>query len=233
MESVIVLATAHIDQVGHIRAVPGWKAAMHNDEIWLKGPLDNEKNQLLLHSLPMLRSYEVDEQHRLFPTGKLTPVALLKELEWQELPVFLPLTLPVSALPATLGDKVSVSLQRSINTQPAYAIQTNFDTWKEYVNTAPLVRLQQLEFAVSASQEVIIVGQPLPGLPGKSYWINGKLLIPAGYDFNPPIIGDLLNQRFRSDGQEFILFNEQGEQTAIAVACFKPADRATIRQIIF
>ena len=233
MESVIVLAAAHIDQIGHIRAVPGWKAAIHKDEIWLKGPLDNENSQLLLRSLPMLRSYEVDEQNRLFPNRKLTPVALLEALDWQELPIFLPLTLPVSALPATLGDKVSVSLQRSVTTQPAYAIQTNFETWKKYVNTAPLVRLQQLEFAVSASQEVIIIGQPLPNLPGKSYWVNGKLLIPAGYDFNPPFIGDLLNQRFQSDGQEFILFNEQGGQTAIAAACFKPADRATIRQIVF
>ena len=230
---VLVLERKYQDQIGNIRAVEGWSACRQDELIWLKGPLDNKHNQVLIDSLPILASYKLDGQNRLFPDGKLTPVALLEVVEWKTLPEFMPLEMPVSAIPAQQAPLMPVNLLRSQNPYPAYALQTNFAAWKKYVDGAPQIRLQKLKFVVSTAQEVLIIGDPLPPIPGKTFWLNGNLLVPAGYNFDPPFLGNLLNQKLKPIILSYILFNESGRQNTIAIDLFKPADRAVIRQVSF
>lgn len=231
--SVLVLEEKYQDQIGHIRSVEGWSAAIQDELIWLKGPLDNKHNQVLINSLPILARYTLDKQNRLFPDGKLTPVAMLDVMEWKTLPEFMPLEMPVSAIPAQQAPLMPVNLLRSQNPYPAYALQTNLTVWKKYVDGAPQIRLQNLKFVVSATQEVLIIGDPLPPIPGKTFWLNGSLLVPAGYNFDPPLVGNLLSQKLKPALPSYILFNESGGQNTIAFDLFKPADRAVVRQISF
>ncbi|TCD29601.1 hypothetical protein EZ456_00875 [Pedobacter psychrodurus] len=230
---VLVVEVKYQDQIGHIRAVEGWSACRRDELIWLKGPLDNKHNQVLIDSLPILASYKLNGQNRLFPDGKLTPVALLNAMEWKTLPEFMPLEMPVSAIPAQQTPLMPVNLVRNQNPQPAYALQTNFMAWKKYVDGAPQIRLQHLKFVVSTAQEVFIIGDPLPPIPGKSFWLNGSLLVSAGYNFDPPFLASLLNQKLKPITPSYILFNKNGKQNSIAIDLFKPADRAVVRQVSF
>jgi hypothetical protein len=231
--SVLVLEEKYQDYIGTIRTVKGWVACRQKDQIWLKGPLNNDRNQLLISSLPVLASYELDEQNRLFPKGKLTPVDQLEGWEWEKLSDFVRVEMPVSALPARQVNPISISLVRNENSYPAYALQTSFAAWKNYVDEAPLVRLQALKFVVSSLDEVLIIGEPLPPIPGKSYWLNEDLLMPAGFNFDPPFLGQLLNQKLKVQTPSYILFNEEAKQDIIPVDLFKPADRAVVRQVTF
>jgi hypothetical protein len=221
------------DQIGHIRTVKGWKVALHREQIWLKGPLDSGKDQILIHSLPITSSYELDVERRLFPIGQLTPIALLEELDWKPITDFLPVEMPVSALPGIVESRMPIRLIRTTAPKGVYALLTSFAGWKVYVESAPLIRLRQLSFALSASQEVLVVGEPLPTLPGKSYWRNGNLLLPSGYDFDPPFIANLLNNHFKTEKSDFILFKENGEWTSVSKDCLKQANRAVVRLLEF
>jgi len=229
--TVLVLEPQYEGQLGKIRTIPGWKAARYEDHIWLKGPLDNGKQQLLINSLPATTRYEMDAGNRLFPIGRLTPTALLEELDWLPLIDFLPLEIPISALPGILQTQMGISLIRSTNPKPASALQTSFEEWKAFVNDAPLIRLQQLQFAVSLTREVIVIGNPLPPIPGKVYWIDKNLLIPLGFDFDPPFLAGLIGNKAAAEIQEYILFKENGTQRSIPSDIFKPAERAVVRLI--
>lgn len=229
-EQVLVLAERFKNELGKIRTVPGWQAALHLDRIWLKGPLSNGKDQLLLYALPVMESYEIDEQGRLFPLNSLTPTAVMEPMDWQALTDFLPVVLPVSALPGMPQQYMPVRLLRVASTKPTYALQTSLLVWRSFVDRAPLVRLQQLRFAVSTDEQVMVVGDPLPPVPGKGYWRNGNLLIPVGFDFDPPLLADLLMRRWDTK-QGFFVFNENGQWTNIPAYSLHDAGRALVRQI--
>lgn len=231
--SVLVLEEKYQDYIGNIRTIEGWLACKQEDLIWLKGPLNSGPNQLAISSLPVLASYELDEQNHLFPKNRSTPVKQLEDWEWEKLSDFVSVEMPISALPAQQVAPVPVSLLRNENPYPAYALQTDFAVWKNYVNEAPLVRLQALKFVVSSLGEVLIIGEPLPPIPGKSYWLNEHLLVPAGFNLDPPFLGQLLNQKLKGQTPSYILFNEKGVQNTIPLDFFQPADRAVVRQVIF
>ncbi len=232
-ETVLVLAEAYHDQIGTIRTIVRWKAARNQQEIWLKGPIPTGKEKIRIQSLPLLATYEVDDKNRLFPHGKQTPVGLLPDLDWQTLSDYLPITMPVSAMPAAMAHKLPIQLVSSQNAHPAYALQTSFKSWKTYVESAPLIRLQQLQFALSTEKTVLIIGEPLPTLQGISFWRNGNLLIPSGFDFEYGFLGTLINQKLSSSVESLILFSADGMATAIPNTSFQPVSRAMVKQMEF
>jgi hypothetical protein len=223
-DSVILLKNKFRDRLGSIRNVPGWKAAADEGEIWLRGPVNNGPFQNALSSLPAEANYLMDDDGRLFPVGKQTPVRILKELAWQSLRDFLPLEIPVSAMPGETGIRVQLKVKRSLFEQEAYALKTTFRDWKVYVESAPAIRLQRLRFAVSGKKEVLVIGSPLPALKGQFCWRNKNLLLPAGFDFDPPVLADLLPTT-----SDVVLFDELGNRETIPAAAFAAADRTTVR----
>ncbi|MFN0292522.1 hypothetical protein [Pedobacter helvus] len=230
-EKVLVLSAKFEELVGEIRTVPNWTAARYLNQIWLRGPIENGDQQVLLLSLPVMASYELDEAQRLFRQNEATPSGMLQEMDWLALKEFLPVKFPVSALPASLAQQIQVKLLRTVRQKPAFLLKTNLASWKAYVEGAPLIRLQQLRFAMSSDEEVFIIGDPLPPIPGRGYWRHSRLLIPLGFDFNPPLLADLLSQRFTDEDDSYIIFNENGSRTHLSYDVFTAATRALIRQI--
>lgn len=224
MDSVILIREKYKERLGGIRQAPGWLAAVDKDRLWLKGPVNNGAFQKTLSALPSEGNYLMDEQGRLFPVGRQTPVRTLKELDWQPLREFLPLEMPVSAMPGVTEATIPLKLKRSTIEHPIYALKTTLVDWKAYAEAAPAIRLEALRFAVSEKAEVLVVGTPLPALRGSFYWSNQQLLLPAGFDFDPPVLAALMPASVHLS-----LFDESGNLEYIPQVAFTPADRKTIR----
>jgi hypothetical protein len=178
----------------------------------------------MLSSLPAEASYYCDEAGRLFPVGKNTPVRILKDLVWEPLLDFLSLEMPVSAMPGETDITVQMKLVRGSVVHEVFALKIDLKDWKNYVEKAPMIRLQQLTFAVSAGKEVLVVGIPLPGLNGQQYWRYKNILLPAGFDFDPPVIADLL-----PTAGDFTLFDQNGSFETVPAAAFMAVKRTTVR----
>jgi len=225
MESVLFLAAKHKEQLGAVRTVPGWKAAIDDAGIWLKGPIDNGRSQIAIKSLPAKASYRADDKNRLFPEGKQTPVLVLENMEWLNLPDFLPVELPVSAMPAETPPAIAVRLTRTFDPEPAAALVVPIQVWTAYRKSAPQVRLRALRFAIN-NEEALITGAPLPSLKGRTYWQHKNILIPSGYTFEPLIIGELVSGKVFPD--DLALMNPAGEIELIPALAFKSAERNSI-----
>lgn len=227
-EIVLVLSVQHAASLGSVRTFPGLLAAADHEHIWVRG-IPTGRPARKISQLPAVKTYFMDEQEHLFAAGTLTPTATLPALEWQPLLSFIKVTLPVSALPGVMEKPQRVKLARHSHMVDSTALLTTLEAWEEYAVTAPLIRLQHLYFAVSENADVLIVGSPLVPLPGQAYTLKDNILLPVGYDFDPPVIAELVAAELNPDNDGLLLFHQSGNWEKIRMDYFVPATRSAVR----
>jgi hypothetical protein len=228
-ELIMVLSPTDKAVLGSVRCLPGLQAAEHEGFIWLRGISAKEEIDLRIRQLPGLHTYTLDEDNNLFPPGGLTPVGKLTGMNWLPLSAYITVTLPVSALPGKIDQRLAVKLVPSKQAKESNALLTGLKIWKAYGETAPLVRLQHTRFAVSEENKVLIIGTPLPAIPGKEYVLQHTLLIPSGYEFDPPVIASLVSDRFDGEKASLLLFDTDGSWEEIPKENFIQTTRSAIR----
>lgn len=228
-ERVIVLAQAQRAALGTVRDQPGLRVAADAGQLWLRGLPATGPLPLALRQLPALAAYSADAAGRLFPGGRPTPTGRLPLLAWQPVLDFLPLELPTAALPGQPPAPVLVRLVPSAQPRPGAALLTTLAAWQTYTETAPAGRLAGLRFAVSSRGQALLLGAPLPPLPGQEYWLASGLLLPAGFEFELPIAEQLVADQLTSGGQNFVLYDAGGQYELIPTAHLYPATRAAAR----
>jgi len=229
-ERILVLAEAQRAALGTVRDQPGLRAAPDEaGQLWLRGLPATGPLPLALRQLPALASYDADAEGRLFPAGRPTPTGRLPELAWLPLAAFIPLEMPTAALPGHRPAPFAVRLVPSAAPRPGAALLTTLAALASYVEAAPAVRLAGLRFAVSAQRQALIMGTPLPPIPGQEYWLSAGLLLPAGFDFEVPLVAKLLAIQRANAAADVLLFFPDGEYEVIPTAQLHPVSRSAVR----
>jgi hypothetical protein len=228
-ELIIILSQADKPALGSVRCLPGLMAAEEEGFIWVRGINALDNIDLRIRQLPGLHTYTLDADNNLFPPGGLTPVGKLKQLKWVPVAEYITVKLPVSALPGKIDLQHPIRLAPSGRLQESNALLTDLATWKAYAEAAPLVRLQQTRFAVSEKNKVLVIGSPLPALPGKEYVLQDTLLLPCGFEFDPPAIGELVIARLDASKESLLLFDIDGTWEKVPKNAFVPSTRSAIR----
>lgn len=228
-EWIFQLSQDDNESLGSVRCFQGLQAALEENKIWLRGITASTVPDVSLLKLPLKKTFLLDEQDNLFLTGAVTPIGKLQPLNWQPVASFINVESPLSSLPGKTSDKVNIQLKASSEEQRGVALLTSLTSWKTYAEIAPIARLNSLRFTVSEKKEVLIIGTPLPPLPGKEYWSNQNLLLPSGYDFEIPVMAKLISKKLQADKKDAILFDITGEWQRIPVSYFVPATRSSIR----
>lgn len=226
---ILKLETKHKDTLGVVRCIPGLQAAEEGEHIWLKGIDPAAAIDIRLKQLPATNTFIIDEHNHLFLTGGVTPVDKLKQLTWQPLDTFIKAEAPVAALPGKIGEQVSIKLVASSQERKGQALLTMLNVWKAYAEIAAAARLQAVEFAVSEKEEVLILGYPLPSLPGKEYWMDNNILLPCGYEFEIPVASVFISQRLNENNNSVLLFDTGGNWQQIDKNFFVTGKRSAVR----
>ncbi|WBO86873.1 hypothetical protein [Hymenobacter yonginensis] len=225
-----MLAATDRETLGSVRHLPGLQAAEIAGQLWLGGLPAVGELPLPVRGLPAEAIYGLDAEGRLFPNGQRTPTARLPVgLAWQPLRVFVPLELPTAALPAQGIPSYRVRLRPSASAVAAAGLLTTLAAWHAYAETAPEVRLHCLRFAVAADARVLLLGTPLPPLPGQELWLREGLLLPAGFDFEAPLLAPLLRQKLQSSPDDVLLFAADGSWERMPNAAILPVTRSAVR----
>lgn len=207
-EFVVILSENNREILADIRTLPDVKAAVFVEDntprIWLRGIFSKNKLPLAVQKLPIERIFILKE-NLLFPVGGLTPLSKLPNFKWELLSQFLPIDLPKSAFPALVEATTKVRLVISEQEQKGIALLTDFEEWLKYVENAPKIRLQRLQFAVSEHRQVLVVGDILPPIRGRVFWQDGQILLPLGLAFEWTLAAKLLAQK-HDLGEKAILF---------------------------
>lgn len=227
-EKIIILKREDQETLGSIRTFPNLFIATDKQKIWLKGIPLEKANAPIIQSLPAIESYYLDNENRLFPIGKKTPVGKLEEKEWQTIKEFLEIELPTSLLPGKTNKKYEIKIKHTEEVKESVALLTDLRTWKTYAETASIIRLEKLKYAVSENNEVLIIGKPLPTIPGQEFWQRKSILIPNGKDFEFSLVASLLLEEIETEKGDIILFQEKF--TKISQSEFQKASRSSIRK---
>lgn len=224
------LAESDRDALGAIRLVEGLLVtpAPEQGMLWLGGDFKASRLPVLLRSLPALRTFRV-ESGLLFPLQGKTPTGRLPALKWTPIRDYVEVVVPVPAPAASTGRQLPFRLVPATEPEAGTALLTDLETWKGFAEGAAAVRLEQLRFAVCEDGRVLVMGRPLPRLPGQEYRTEQALLIPAGWKPEYGFMTSLLSQRLVPDAGSWILVAPDGQWERIMNQDLVKATRSAIR----
>ncbi|MBE7212161.1 MAG: hypothetical protein INR65_14160 [Gluconacetobacter diazotrophicus] len=139
------------------------------------------------------------------------------------------MTLPALRPPAATVEKIGLRLVRGGAEATPDALLLGLDAWTRWAATAPAVRLRPLRFAATASS-ALVLGQPLPPLPGARLVSREGVLVPAGWRWEPAVDPAVVRRVCGLRADELALW--PGEDAPVAVIpaeTIVPASRSAVR----
>ncbi|MEM6964481.1 MAG: hypothetical protein AAF573_06930 [Bacteroidota bacterium] len=219
-----------IESLGTVRTLSYLRVAEAEDIIWIKD-VPTENLDLKIRQLPAIASFEVDEEGLLFPIGKITPTGKLPDLNWQPIHEFVEVEFPRAAFSGKTDQTVWVKLVESEMVREGDALLTSSADWKAYAESASSIRLEKIRYAVAEHGEVLILGKPLIPIRGKTFWKNGNILLPNGYDFEFPVLSEIILQQYIPEKDGVLIFYKNGEWEKIQNSDFVKGSRSGVRVI--
>ena len=227
------VAEVELDQlaaVASIRLDEGVELAFSSagSRFWLRG----KRASLGVLSLPFSAIYqrrsEYDEE--LVPLGARLPSGRLpQDLEW--VPVC-ELVIPRKEAADFPRDefygRVPLRITRGGLAAEVNLLRVSRESWLDYVETAPQIRLERLSFA-ACDVDVLVRGWPLPSIPGEGWVLRDRVELRVGYQTVPLIESAILQRVIGLTAMEIALISPLGVVERITEEQFIPASRASVR----
>jgi hypothetical protein len=210
--------------------VPGVEGCAQTDLVWLRGESAEDEFTRRLLAMPESQLFVVIGLDEIVPHGARVPVGRLPEGTWQPLSRWLVVTLEPAALPARGGERVRLRMMPSNSEREANVLLTSFECFAEYAVNAPLVRLQRWRFAVSGEGVAVILGTPLPPLPGQLYCETEGVAVQAGWTWTPRVEATVVRQVLDLTVGDVALLHANGSWERIGGSHFTAATRSAIRR---
>ena len=116
--------------------------------------------------------------------------------------------------------------------QSAIASLHSLDSLLAYASSAPEIRMKNLEWVVLADQTVLVYGKPLLPLTGSVFWLYENHLLPAGTDFELPILSEVFYKALQPETPSIVLWKEDASYQLIPRSSFQQLSLSSIRLTI-
>ncbi|RYE13080.1 MAG: hypothetical protein EOP45_21780 [Sphingobacteriaceae bacterium] len=188
------------DALGALRHLKNLKIAFEGNQIWIKDLSFEQVNSVEVRSIPGKRIYYADSG-KLFLKDSYLPDRVVPALLWTPIERGLPIKLPVfNHNYLGIKEKVSIKIITSDKERPAAAMIIPLSNLKDYINTAPAVRLINLSWAIIDQKTAFLLGKPLLPLQADVHWMNEDFIIPVGCDFDLYVLTETVNTLLNPDG---------------------------------
>ncbi|MCD9855369.1 hypothetical protein LUD75_11655 [Epilithonimonas sp. JDS] len=217
------------DFLGSIRDWKNVQIASEDEVIWLKGFTDEQSVSAEIQQLPNFLLYELREG-LLFRKDALVPTKKVRTaLLWTPIDKALRLTFPSSNNNFFgIDEKVEVKLKPSEEEQPAFALVSSISEIKESIISLPKFKLENIEWIV-INDKALFIGNPLLSLRGKTYWTKDNHLLPTGFDFEFKNLSSLLQRKYNTDQDHWLVWNEDGSYLNINKNDFRKLSVSSFR----
>ena len=233
---VVRLSVADRRALDALRLAAGVEVAVIGESVWVRGPATAGAWP---RRLPAAERFERLANGVLRAPSARVPCARLPvDAAWTSLPAWLPVELPPPLGAACPTDKPALRLVRGGAEGSPDALLLDLDAWVEWAERAPAVRLGPLRFAARAAVELdlpapaqaLIIGQPLPPLPGRRLVSRAGILVPAGWCWQPAVDAAVVRRLLGLRSDELALWPEEHAPLAIIPAeAVVPASRSAAR----
>jgi hypothetical protein len=198
--------------------------------LWLRGDELTPELDLELRKLPAVARYAVSRDGELTEAGRRVPSGQrLPAAGWSPLAARLVLRPQPAALPGHAPPRVPLRLERTSAEHPANLLLTTIDTWAQYAEGAPAVRLRPLRFAAASDGRVLVAGSPLPPLAGRRCVERNGIAVPAGFTVSPVTDPGVLRALLGLAAGDVALFDPDGRYERVPGVTFTRATRGAAR----
>ena len=229
-EQVIVLSVADRALLGALRCMPHLMVGQQGELLWLRGIPVAADSEGIFMKLPALERYQLGGDNLLFLPGAMTPLAYLPSLPWKPIAEFIVPEMPLAAYGGILAETISIELVSGEKMEDERALICTLDHLQAWVEDAAEVRIQALHIAVAAGGDVLVIGDPLPTLPGQALWDCNGLWLPAGRQLKYGMLASTIRKQRDPEETHFIILHADGGWERIPKSNFVQATRSGIRQ---
>lgn len=214
--------------LGTIRHWSNVKMAYDGDDIWLTGFDEAQIHAPEVKSIPYACSYTA-RNGKLYRLHSLLPVQNIPSLLWTPIERALPVQIPLTnSNYFGIRQHIEPKLVTSKNEHPAAAMMISLATLGDYIHIAPSVRISRMEWAI-IGHDALIAGTPVLPVNGDVFWQNGDFLIPAGYDFDLPVLSGTINKVFNPQGHR-VVWRTDSSYILVDKRCFRPLTISSYKQ---
>lgn len=221
----------HKELLAQIRHWGHLKIGIEGDTLWVKDMNSTEAASARVRSIPFISIYHMKEG-LLFPEGSLLPSRKIPALLWTPIEQALPLVLP--ALNHNffgLEQKIALRLVPSSEERDAAAMLTSLQTLNVYMETAPAVRLEGIQWCfVAPGNQALLSGFPLLPVTGTALWQSGDMLLPCGYEPEFPFLSGDICKKIQDGSNAFICWITPAQYILIPRQHLKPLTRSSFRK---
>ncbi len=218
--------------LGNLRDWANLKVAFEEQFIWVKDFTEIQVNATEIRSIPF-KTIFYELNNKLFLQHSNLPSRNIPSMMWTPIERAVSVEFPsYNHNFFELKNKVDIRLIPSQNENEGQAIITNIDVLNEYINSAPVIRLQPLSWVILEGSKVLILGKPILPLQGKIFWINRSMLLPTGYDFELPQISYILDEQLTKQNNNWVVWNEDAYYYLVPKDLLKPLSISSFRESI-
>lgn len=223
------MAERHKEYLGVIRHWVNLRMAVHGGEVYVRDFTQAQLDSVEVKSIPYKKLYTVHD-HKLFPYGSSLPEQRMPStLLWSPMDRVLAVTRPrFNPNYFGTGQELSITVVPSHQEQEAVAVLLPLKALGEYLATAPTVRLKTLSWIILGKQ-ALVYGTPLLPLPGEVLWANNDFLVPAGYNFDLPVLAPTFNRLLNPQHGFWVLWNTENRYVLLDKTQFRPLSLGSFR----
>lgn len=226
---LLVFSTTDASALAPHRTRAGWTACVEDGALWLRCPVADAAE---CAALPAVARYRCHDGARLTPLAGRVPVAPAPAGPWLPLTEMLPVQSAAPCFPGRTRQRLEVSLVRTEREQPAQAVLLPLAVLLPWVEQAPRIRLERLQFAAAADGRAFVKGTPLPQVPGAAYYFAGAMALPCGWDFAPHLWHGWVEKALAIPAGGLCLVHEDARLELIGAEGFAPLTLAAVRRTL-
>lgn len=225
----LLIEKSRRDDLAAIRQWNNLKVAFEEGYIWVKDFNYAQIHSLEVKIIPFKTVYDC-HKGKLHFTGSRLPERNLPNLLWTNIDRALPVKLlSFNHNYFGISEQITISLVPCETECPAVCMLAELSDLKQCIETIAAIRLQHLQWALINNDKAFIIGSPLLPVKAKVYWQDGPALIPAGYNFELPVLTKELCQFIDPDNRYWIIWHIDGTYALLDKEKLQPLTLSSFR----
>ena len=226
-----------------LRDRPEFEGAFDEKDMWIRVNCSLAKDAVCMLALvPGAELFYLDDRQRLTPIHRSVPVGLLPSgLEWNPIHQWTRLWLPTilrskgdKDRPTVFSPPVRVDLKwtHSEHFVAPGGLLCDFADWSSYVLNNIHSKWRLLRFACrtnSASLNTLVIGEPIPSIPGVRLVNCDQVLTPIAFMWVPAVPAQAIRRSLRVSASDWILWEREPSLEILLDRDLIAATRVSIR----
>ena len=203
------------------------KIAREDSLTWIRGFIQSEIESPLLLSLPNLNRYYLAGA-KLILYGRRLPSRVEPNLLWTPIQRGLKVTLPSQNFNYFgLDQSYQISLIPSNHEMPSTVTIIDLTSLKNYVSSAPNIRLKNLNWTLLNEHKAIVWGSPILPLTSEDFYKKGCFIIPAGWKFKYDNMAAYYEETLSKNKEYWYLISTEHKIYSVKISDFTPLNKGS------